>query len=245
MHDRLVDIINRHGGKVEYATTERTVTVSGVGNGTNSTDLMATFPGAVRDASGVIREISFTSPIIPNSEIPALWGNDSLNRNRAIVDTVNRELVLCSPGSVRIVAPAGTWRLPMTLTPSGHWLVPMTCFEELVKQQLDPKNQQQKVASFPSTSSSSSASGIAVASAAETRTRGVTFNPDIEQKEFDINLSEQGTQTQGVQTVSPNPEPKAPDILDTKVYNLEEADIPTDVEDVESEPRKATLATQD
>ena len=78
-----------------------------------------------------------------------------------------------------------------------------------------------------------------------TRTRGVTFNPDVEQQEFDSNFGEKGTQTQGVQTVAPNPEPKAPDILDTKTYNLEDADAPTDVEDVEQEPRKATLAARD
>ena len=127
MHERWMSLLAEYGLKPELRKSENTITVSGVGNGTNSTDVVATYPGAVQDSQGVIRKITFDAPVIPNNDVPAFWGNASLNRNRAVIDTVNRELVLCGMGKVIVSATTDSWRFPMTLSPSGHWIVPVTC----------------------------------------------------------------------------------------------------------------------
>ena len=72
MHDRLVKLLSRQGRTVEFRKAERTVSVTGVGNGSNETDLIAKYPGAVKDAEGTVREVSFEAPVIPETDIPAV-----------------------------------------------------------------------------------------------------------------------------------------------------------------------------
>ena len=198
---------------------------------------LARFPGAVKDADGTIREFTFDTPVIPSAngvpcDIPAVWGNASLNRHRAVIDTVNRELVLCGKGKVRLEAPPGSWRLPMTLSQSGHWLVPMTCFEELIAQQLREQSD---------TKRSSSASGSSRALFEERPAadvdpifhgdRSVSFSPVVES----IAAADDATTTQAVQT-------------DNAVrYDLDANDAPTDDDETTwpRQQRRATIAPRE
>ena len=65
------------------------ITVSGVGNGINSANVIVKFPGAIIDSDSNAHEITFEAPVIPGADIPALWGNASLTtRNSFCVGMV-------------------------------------------------------------------------------------------------------------------------------------------------------------
>ena len=72
--------------------------------------------------------------MIPNSDVPALLGLESLRNNNAILECGPGRLHLCGPGGNRpLVLPAGTRSYQLELTPSGHWLLPCSRFDLVPK----------------------------------------------------------------------------------------------------------------
>ena len=116
------------------SNVDRAVEVEGVGNGMNGTQTKATVPGVAVDVAGKAHSIHFEAPVLPDSNVPALWGHMSLRRHRAILDMVNQKLYLCGPGAVRFTPPPGSHEFPLIHSASGHLLLPITEFETLSKQ---------------------------------------------------------------------------------------------------------------
>ena len=73
---------------------------------------------------------SYTAPVIPDSEVPALLGNSSLKKLDAIVECGPGILHLCGPGRQKLQLPAGTKSYNLKGTRSGHWLLPCSKFKE-------------------------------------------------------------------------------------------------------------------
>ena len=72
---------------------------------------------------------TFTAPIIPNSHVPGLLGNESLMEHDAILQVGRGILHLPGPGyNGDLVLPPGTKTFKLRLTRSGHWLLPCSRF---------------------------------------------------------------------------------------------------------------------
>ena len=87
-------------------------------------------PIALQQTSGNITSGSFTTPTIPNSDLPGLLGLDSLESMSAIVDFGARKMYIPGPGGVEMpkALPPGTDTFQLQKAPSGHLLLPCTNF---------------------------------------------------------------------------------------------------------------------
>ena len=218
--DRMVKLLSQHGRKPIERKSGQTITVTGVGNGANSTQRIVKYPGMVVDRDGRAHNMTFETPILPDSNVAALWGHRSLRQHRAVLDMVNQELIICGPGDVRLTPPPGSLTLPLTLSPSGHLILPITEFNNGKKA---PANSQQSrsfpyVPSGPGSSSSSSGSSsvpLALARAPKPiqEQRHVVIDPVPEVRVIGVNNT-------GVQT----------EIEQTKRFSLIDQDAATDDE---------------
>ena len=108
--------------------------VNGVGKGPDYCREQWRLPKGTQEISqeeeGVGSIDSYTAPVIPGSDVPALLGNASLRKLDAIVECGPGRLHLCGPGSRELVLPVGTRSYNLTLSRSGHWLLPCSRFKE-------------------------------------------------------------------------------------------------------------------
>ena len=72
MATRLLKLLGEKGKSAEARQATTPITVSGVGNGTNSANVIMKFPGAIVDSDSNAREITFEAPVIPGADMPAL-----------------------------------------------------------------------------------------------------------------------------------------------------------------------------
>jgi hypothetical protein len=73
---------------------------------------------------------TFSAPVIPNSNVPALLGMKTLKKWRAMIDVVEKKLYLMGPGSVKVTCPPGSRVYDLQESPSGHLMLPVSCFAE-------------------------------------------------------------------------------------------------------------------
>jgi len=116
------------GEKSEMAAMDRSIGVEGVGAGSQKATELVKMPGMFKTTDGRHHKLTYEAPVIPNSDVPALWGHKSLARNRAVIDTVNRKIHLCGNGDIRFTPPPGTLTCDMVLSSSGHLLLPISEF---------------------------------------------------------------------------------------------------------------------
>ena len=118
--ERVQAKLTPHGIVCDQQKLERPIPISGVGTNASKATIGAVIPGVVLDTEGKAHRITFETPIVENSDIPALMGHRSLKRNRAILDMINQRLYLCGPGEIQFKPPPGTLCLPLVQSASGH-----------------------------------------------------------------------------------------------------------------------------
>ena len=101
----------------------------GVGKEAQTASDQCTVPGVIRDITGHSQEATYTAPVLPDSEVPALLGVRSLQSRRAILDMINGRLYLCGLGRLQLMLPPGTVVLPLESSRSGHLLLPFSDFD--------------------------------------------------------------------------------------------------------------------
>ena len=106
----------------------RSIGVEGVGSNSQEAKDEVIMPGAAVDVRGLSHQISYQAPVVPDSNIPALWGQRSLARQRSILDMVNRKLYLCGPGRIQFTPPPGTSVFNLEMSQSGHLMLPISEF---------------------------------------------------------------------------------------------------------------------
>eukprot|EP00972_Heterocapsa_arctica_P036862 5427632-Heterocapsa_arctica.AAC.1 len=72
----------------------------------------------------------FQTPVIEDSDVPALLGMKSMKAKRIIVDVGAKLIHFPGPGPVQIILPPGSKTYQLEETPTGHLLLP---FAELIK----------------------------------------------------------------------------------------------------------------
>ena len=120
--DRVTRLASIYNLEVHRVSLDHPVNVGGVGNGTQTCTESVDVP--ISTSPGVISR--YSAPIVPDSHLPALLGNKSLRRNRALIDCGTGRLWFVGPGDIRMQMPPGSVEMQMELSASGHWLLPIT-----------------------------------------------------------------------------------------------------------------------
>ena len=121
------------GLETTYTPMPNPLTVEGVGQGSQSCAQMASVPMAL--SSG--EQARYQAPIIPNSNVPALLGLATMERQHAIIDTHGQAYIVPGKGRIKIQLPPDSKVFPLEKAESGHLLLPMDCWHLL--ESVDPK----------------------------------------------------------------------------------------------------------
>jgi hypothetical protein len=99
---------------------KHSLSVKGVGNGSQQTTRQVELPIALPGGETGV----FTTPALENSDLPALWGLNSLEKLKALVDVGSRRLIVPGPGGFKITLSPGSKSYPLEKSPTGHLLLP-------------------------------------------------------------------------------------------------------------------------
>ena len=102
--------------------------VSGVGQHSQQCENEVILPIAITDVNGITYEEEYRAPCIEGSAVPMLWGIQSLERNRALIDCASGELYLIGPGGYDLKTSPGTRKFKMKKGCSGRWMLPVSNF---------------------------------------------------------------------------------------------------------------------
>ena len=161
------DLSNAAGYRASRQRMSKPMSVQGVGNGSQQCEWQTTIPAAVRLEDGPFQKFTYTSPYVPDSDLPALLGLKTLMNHGAIIDCRNKKMFFCGPGDAKIELPPGSMAISLEQAPSGHLILPISEYDQykahLARQ--SPTQPQQPTMTLPvstptastSTSSSSSA----------------------------------------------------------------------------------------
>jgi hypothetical protein len=110
----------------QYSSTKRAVplNVMGVGNGSQQCPFDCTTALGLQRTDGTCVEATYTAPIVPGSDLPALLGLDALMSQRALLDLTTLKLHFVGPGTLQLDLPAGSESFQLEIAPSGHLVLP-------------------------------------------------------------------------------------------------------------------------
>ena len=116
---RSASIAAKHGQGTETVKTAPT-SVEGVGSGSSQISHKAKVPVCTTDGTQGI----FESAVVEDSDLPALMGLETLEKNRALIDVSNRKLIYVGPGGYELKLNPGSVAMSLEKVPSGHLLLP-------------------------------------------------------------------------------------------------------------------------
>jgi hypothetical protein len=103
---------------------DRPLTVEGVGSGCQSATETACITTCTPD-----HEVgTYEAPLIPDSDLPALWGLRSIAAKRGLIDAYNQRIYLVGEGGYNLQCSPGTIHYELETAPSGHLMLPVTCY---------------------------------------------------------------------------------------------------------------------
>jgi hypothetical protein len=133
---------------IKYQDLPRPLEVGGIGSGTQSAYQSGLHHIGLSDGTDAIYE----SPVLPNSGTPALLGQKSLKKMRAVLDCSNNKLYRIGPGGYRMQLSPGSVTYDLEESHAGHLMLPCSRFS----QRPDQRQEVQHFAAGEETGSSSS-----------------------------------------------------------------------------------------
>jgi len=119
------------GLEVKSFARHRPLGVSGVGKGAEVCKHDAHMPAVLKTDEGSYMRATYTTPIVPESDLPALLGLDTLKRLRGLYDASTNKLHLLGVAGLDIQhLPPGTTTIQCEYSPSGHVMIPIDHYEE-------------------------------------------------------------------------------------------------------------------
>ena len=109
----------------QYAQRDRPLTCSGIGKGSQQADHDVTHTISVGDG----RWGTYTAPELPNSRVPALWGQRSMKEKRALIDTFTGRIYLVAPGGYELKLSPGSVQHDLVESSAGHLMLPCSQFK--------------------------------------------------------------------------------------------------------------------
>ena len=138
----------RHGHQSTQVKLDRTLSIHGVGQGSQSCNWSVNVPAAVRtktpptaagssdgDEPESARLVRIESPVCEGSgsNLPGLLGLRTIERNNGVIETGNGQAFLTfpGPGGYRIVWEPGALHMPLTKAQSGHLCIEVDHYDKL------------------------------------------------------------------------------------------------------------------
>jgi len=115
-----------------YSSTKRNVplNVMGVGNGSQSCPFDCTTALGLQRTDGTRVAATYTAPVVPGSDLPALLGLDALMAQRALLDLTTLQLHFIGPGNLQLDLPSGSESFQLEIAPSGHLVLPCGAYPD-------------------------------------------------------------------------------------------------------------------
>ena len=124
--EEAVQIAVKAGHGCAWQKLKNRLSVEGVGKDSNEATEEVTVPICLEDGETG----TFTSPVIPNSKLPALLGLQSLTKRRALIDVFNRRIVFIGPGGYHLQVSPGSKTYKLYPAKTGHLMLPCQCWKE-------------------------------------------------------------------------------------------------------------------
>ena len=124
---RVATTAELHGRGTTFVPLEHPMHVEGVGQGSSSCTHRAVLPIAMED--GITG--SYSPAVVPNSEIPALLGYDTLEGRRVLLDTYNGKYIEVGPGGYDLQLSPGSRLLHLRKAATGHPMLPITDWDKV------------------------------------------------------------------------------------------------------------------
>ena len=125
---------HKSGQKTGQRKRESPLKISGIGKGHDTCDWNCKIPIALPMPGGSSLPCTFDSPVVPESNLPALFGLRSMKSMRTIIDTTTMRLHFVGPSDYDLekLLPPGTKTLQCETSPSGHMVIPTDAFLKTV-----------------------------------------------------------------------------------------------------------------
>jgi hypothetical protein len=126
--ERMADAARRAGvPEPVHRPLDRVLEVGGVGSGsqraTHSHQFQIVLPGG--------EAATYEAPVLPNSNVPALLGRQSLRDQRTLVDCFNNRLYRIGPGGYSLQLSPGSAQYELEESHAGHLMLPCDLYEDL------------------------------------------------------------------------------------------------------------------
>ena len=108
----------------QYAQRDGPMTCSGIGQGSQQ----AFYDVTNSISAGDGRWETYTVPELPNSRVPALWGQRSMKDKRALIDTFTGGIYLVGPGGYELKLSPGSVMHKLVESSAGHLMLPCSQF---------------------------------------------------------------------------------------------------------------------
>jgi len=122
---RIAAVAHRHGRRIQTTRMQEAMRVRGVGKSAQEVVEQIQAPGMLENG----KDINFKTPVVPNSDIPALLGIKSLENLEAIVDCRRNHRKLYLGTDTTIQAASSTTTLQLYPAMSGHLMLPITNYD--------------------------------------------------------------------------------------------------------------------
>ena len=113
----------------QYAQRDGPMTCSGIGKGSQQAHFDVTHSISVGDG----RWGTYTAPELPDSRVPALWGQRSMKAKRTLIDTFTGRIYLVGPGGYELKLSPGSVKHDLVESSAGHLMLPCSCFDVPMK----------------------------------------------------------------------------------------------------------------
>ena len=128
-HDELREAGDLHGvSGPQRRQRKQPLRIGGIGSGTQQADEDAKFNIGINQRlsryESVPKFAEFAAPVLPNSDIPGIIGQNSLKQNRVILDCFNLRMYTIGPGEAIINLPPGSEMYDLEESRERHLMLP-------------------------------------------------------------------------------------------------------------------------
>jgi hypothetical protein len=103
--------------------------IDGVGSQPSTCSTTAVVPIALPEGTLA----TFSTSLIDQSDVPALWGLNSMTEKAALVDTLHNQVILVGRGGFEMKLSPGSTVLQCQRSPTGHMMLPCSSWEAVNK----------------------------------------------------------------------------------------------------------------
>ena len=132
-HEELLKAGRDHGADNPQSRKRKNpLRICGIGSGTQQADEDAKFNIGINQRLNRYESVptlaAFAAPVLPNSDIPGIIGQNSLKHNRDILDCFNLRMYTIGPGDATIELPPGSEMYDLVESRDGHLMLPCDVF---------------------------------------------------------------------------------------------------------------------